>query len=180
MAQAYAYARQGGFDPASAVIAASIAMAESGLVTNARGDIGKEDSTWGPSVGLMQIRTMKAQTGSGSDRDIAQLDDPVQNMVAAYHISHSGKDFSAWTTYNDGAFRQFLGQASTGSAAGGTVANVADSAGGLTTDTLAGKAMVIGLTLTAIAAGGVLVLLGGYRAVGSPKVPGALKAAVAL
>jgi hypothetical protein len=174
-AQAYGYARQAGFDPASAVIAVSVGMAESGLVTDSRGDVGKQGAYWGPSVGLMQIRTVKSQTGTGKDRDISRLDDPLQNMIAAYDISKKGKDFSPWTTYEDGKFRQFLGQASTAagapSSSGPTQATNASFLGNMTIGALTGKAHVIVLSLLGIAAGGALVLLGGYQAVGSPKPP---------
>lgn len=182
MSQAYAYARQAGFDPASAVIAAAIGMAESGLVTNSRGDVGLETSYWGPSVGIMQIRTVKSATGTGGDRDIARLDDPLQNMIAAYDISHKGKDFSAWTTYTSGKYRQFLNQAS-GSAgaspAGGTVQTVG-LLGGLSADSIAGKVKEIALVLTIVAAGGALVIAGGYKSLGSPKLPSWAKDAAAV
>lgn len=177
-AQAYGYARQAGFDPASAVIAVSVGMAESGLVTDSRGDVGRQGAYWGPSVGLMQIRTVKSQTGTGKDRDISRLDDPLQNMIAAYDISSHGKDFSPWTTYEDGKFRQFLGQAgkaagspSSSSSSGPTQATNASFLGNMTLSALTGKAHVIVLSLLAVAAGGALVLLGGYQAVGSPKPP---------
>lgn len=177
MAQAYAYARQAGFDPASATIIAAIGMAESGLVTDARGDVKLEDSYWGPSVGPLQIRTVKSQTGSGSDRDISRVgNDPLQNFIAGYDISHHGSDFGAWTTYNTGAYRRFLGQSSSASSSAGTTQTVG-LLGGLSADSIAGKLANIGLLLTAVAAGGALVIIGGYRAVGSPRAPGWVKAA---
>jgi hypothetical protein len=183
MAQAYAYARQAGFTPDAATIAAAIAMAESGLNTGSRGDVKLETSYWGPSVGLMQIRTVKQETGTGQDRDIARLDDPLQNMIAAYDISGKGKDFSPWTTYTSQKYRQFLGQA--GSAAGSSTTGGTTAATPVNwlTDALgagdfAQKARDLGLLLAAIAAGGTLVILGGYKLAGSPKPPKA--AALAL
>jgi|SRR6185295_2525834 hypothetical protein len=175
MAQAYAYARQAGFDPAAATVAAAIAMAESGLNPGARGDVGLETSYWGPSVGLMQIRTVRTQTGTGGDRDISILSDPLQNMVAAYHISHGGKDWSPWSTYNDQKYRQFLGQASAGGQQAGNYTPQATQANWLT-DTLglddaAATAKRWGLMAIAILAGGALVVAGGYRMLGSPRIP---------
>lgn len=172
--QAYAYARQAGFNPAAATTAAAIGMAESGLVTNSRGDVGKQDSYWGPSVGLMQIRSVKSETGTGKDRDISRLDDPLQNMIAAYNISSKGRDFSPWTTYNDNMYKKFLGQASAGAAASSPAPPAAVNAsllGGLSLDAVSSKAKVIAFSLLAVAAGGTLVIMGGYRAVGSPKPP---------
>ena len=166
MAQAYAYARQAGFDPAAATIAAAIAMGESGLNPAAKGDTGLETSYWGPSIGLMQIRTIKSETGSGKDRDISVLTDPLQNMIAAFHISTGGKDFTPWTVYNTGAYRKFLGQASTASKTAGSSSPQAVDAGflgnALGLDDAIGAVKRIGLILLAVAAGGVLVISGGY------------------
>jgi len=175
MAQAYQYARQAGFAPDTATIAAAIGMAESGLRTNARGDVGLETSYWGPSVGLMQIRTVKAQTGKSTDRDISRLDDPLQNMVAAYDISGHGKDFSPWTTYTSGKYRQFLGQSSSAASSTSSTSTTTtpvdwlSSAVGL--DALSTKLQHLGLILLAVGTGGTLVILGGYRLAGSPKLP---------
>jgi hypothetical protein len=176
MAQVYAYARQAGFSPDTAVIATAIAMAESGNNPKARGDIGLETSYWGPSVGLEQIRTVKGQTGKGTDRDIARLDDdPLQNMIAAYDISSHGKDFSPWTTYTSGKYRQFLGQATTAAGAGGQAAgggSIVETAFGLPSPgDIASKLQKIAITLLAVGAGATLVVLGGYRVAGSPKLP---------
>lgn len=175
MAQAYAYARQAGFDPAAATVAAAVAMAESGLNPGAKGDVGLETDYWGPSVGLMQIRTVRSQTGTGGDRDISILSDPLQNMLAAYHISHGGKDWSPWTTYTSGKYRQFLGQASAGGAAAGNNTPQATQANWLTDalglDDAAATAKRWGLMAIAIVAGGALVVAGAYRALGSPKAP---------
>lgn len=179
MAQAYAYARQAGFDPAGATVMAAIAMAESGLVTNARGDEDKTNSYWGPSVGLAQIRTVKSETGTGADRDITRLDDPLQNMIAAYNISHKGKDFSPWTTYTSGKFRKFLGQSTAAGAAtaGGSVQGVG-LVDGLDAGGITGRLQETGLLLLAIAVGGTLVVLGGVKALGLRPV-GAAKTAMA-
>jgi hypothetical protein len=180
-AQAYGYARQAGFDPASAVIAVAIGMAESGLVTTSRGDVGLQTGYWGPSVGVMQIRTVKSDTGTGKDRDITRLDDPLQNFIAAYDISSKGKDFSPWSTYNDGKFRQFLGQAGGAASTSSTAPTQTTNAGflgGLSLDALSDKARAIALGLLAVAVGGTLVILGGYKTVGSPKPPKELAAAL--
>jgi hypothetical protein len=111
MAQIYADAREAGFDPASAVIMAAIAMGESGGNPDAMGDVNLQNGTWGPSVGLAQIRTLKSDTGTGRTRDIDLLRDPIKNLTAAFSISSGGKDFTPWTVYNTGKYRSFLGQA---------------------------------------------------------------------
>lgn len=126
----YRAAREAGFDAASAVRATAIALAESGGRSDARGDLRLQTTTWGPSVGLMQIRTLKGETGKGTPRDITRLDDPVQNMAAAYKISSGGKDWTPWSTYKSGRWKQYLGTAGKASAEAGTT-TLATSGGGV-------------------------------------------------
>jgi hypothetical protein len=95
----YALARNAGLDPARAVIATAIAQAESGLRTDVPGDQGLEDAKWGPSVGLWQIRSVKAESGKGTTRDATRLTDPVFNAKSMAAISGMGTNFGAWTTY---------------------------------------------------------------------------------
>lgn len=171
MAQTYAYARQAGFDPAAAVIVSAIAAGESGLNPAAVGDTTLQDAKWGPSVGLMQVRTLKADTGTGRTRDVSTLRDPLQNMVAAYEISGHGKDFTPWSVYNSGKYRQFLGQA--GSAAkdgGGYIPGATVQPVGL----LDGGLPDVGANLQRLAVLGVLVVLGGgLVVVGAARATGA-------
>lgn len=172
-AQTYAYARQAGFDPASAVTITAIAMGESGLKTDNVGDEGLETAYWGPSVGLLQVRTVKSETGQGTDRDITKLSDPLQNLIAAYNISGHGKDFTPWTIYNNQTYKKYLGQAS-GAASGAPVTTtntgviVNAGLGGTVGDLLTGNIDFkgIGLQLLAIVAGGALVVAGLWQATG--------------
>lgn len=101
-----------GFNRANAIIMTAISLGESGGDDSAKGDIGIQTATWGPSYGLYQIRTLKDQTGKGTDRDITHLagDDAAQ-ADAAYSISHGGTDFSPWTVYTTGKYQQYLDQA---------------------------------------------------------------------
>lgn len=126
----YRAAREAGFDTVGAVRATAIALAESGGRSDARGDLGLQTTTWGPSVGLMQIRTVKGETGKGTPRDITRLDDPVQNMAAAYKISSGGRDWTPWSTYTSGRWKHYLGTASKASAEAGTT-TMATSGGGV-------------------------------------------------
>lgn len=187
MAQVYAYARKAGFSADTAIIATAIAMAESGDNPKARGDISLETSYWGPSVGLEQIRTVKSQTGKGTDRDIAHLDDdPLANMIAAYDISSHGKDFTPWTTYTSGKYRTYLGQAKSAAAGapasvGGPVSTTPAAFGLPSPSEIGSKVAEIGLTLLMVGLAATLVVLGGYRIAGSPKPPkGAALDALAL
>jgi len=71
--QIYTLLLQGGFSPDKARLMTAIAQAESARNPGAIGDVALQNGTWGPSVGLFQIRTLKSETGTGSDRDIQRL-----------------------------------------------------------------------------------------------------------
>lgn len=116
-AQVYALARGAGLSPQQAVTATAIAAAESSLNPSAMGDTTITNATWGPSVGLWQIRTLKSQTGTGRSRDLNILTDPVQNARAMFEISSGGSNWGPWSTYTGGAYRQYLA-AATAAAAG--------------------------------------------------------------
>jgi len=118
-AQAFALARGAGFDPASAAIMTAIAGPESGYRTDAMGDIGLQDGTWGPSVGLWQIRSLKAQNGTGGPRDVSRLTDPTFNAASAKSI-YDGQGLHAWSTFTSGAYLSFLPGARTAAATGGS------------------------------------------------------------
>lgn len=109
-----------GFDAQSATIMVAIAGAESGYDDQAQGDLGLQDSNWGPSFGLFQVRTLKGETGTGSNRDITRLaSSDAEQAKAAYAISGGGRDFTPWSTFTSGAYQGFLGTAQA-SAAGAT------------------------------------------------------------
>lgn len=118
-AQLYAINRQAGFDPASAVIMTAIQLGESGGRTDALGDVGLQTSTWGPSVGISQVRSLRGELGTGGTRDQMRLTDPLFNARAAYTISSGGKKWGAWTVYNTGAYRKHLSAAQAAAAGGG-------------------------------------------------------------
>lgn len=108
----YADFRGAGFDAAQATVMTAIALAESGGDDAALGDVGLQTDTWGPSYGLAQVRTLKAETGHGTIRDIAWLTgSDAHQAQAAYQISDAGHDFSPWSVYTSGKYRDYLGQA---------------------------------------------------------------------
>lgn len=117
-AQVYTLARGAGFAPPMAAIMVAIAGPESGYRTDAVGDVGIQTGTWGPSVGLWQIRSIKADTGTGRPRDASRLKDPVFNASAAYSI-YKSQGLGAWTAYSSGAYRSFLGKANAAAGTGG-------------------------------------------------------------
>jgi hypothetical protein len=77
-------------------LAASVALAESGGVTNAVGDSGH-------SLGLWQINIP-----SHPEVDPAQLFDPTYNARAALQISRNGTNWNPWTTYRTGAYQKYM------------------------------------------------------------------------
>ncbi len=99
-AEIAAYAYQAGITTQSGLQAAvAIAMAESGGNPNATGDVSLQNATWGPSLGLWQIRSLKAKSGSGDVRDATKLKDPAFNAKAMASISNGGKNWGPWTTW---------------------------------------------------------------------------------
>jgi hypothetical protein len=104
--------REAGFSRSSAITMVAVGLGESGGNDTAVGDVSLEDSTWGPSVGLYQVRTVKSKTGSGTDRDISALmGDPDRQAQAAWDISNNGTDFTPWTVYKSGEYQKYLSQA---------------------------------------------------------------------
>jgi hypothetical protein len=107
--QIYTLLLQGGFSPDDARMMTAIAQAESAANPGAVGDVALETAKWGPSVGLFQVRTLKAETGTGSDRDIQRLmNNPAEQVKAALNISNGGRNLRPWSTYTNGAYRKFL------------------------------------------------------------------------
>jgi hypothetical protein len=99
-----ASAAAAGFSGSALVTIVAIARRESGWDPDAIGDQGITDETWGPSVGAYQVRTLRAATGTGTDRDIQALmpggrGDLDRQSLAAWAISGAGTNFAPWSTY---------------------------------------------------------------------------------
>jgi hypothetical protein len=102
-------AKGAGFSDDNAVIAAAIAMAESGGNSNAHNPKPPDNS-----YGLWQINMIgdlgparRQQYGLSSNE---QLFDPVTNAKIAFRIS-GGSNFSPWTTYTGGKYKSHLASA---------------------------------------------------------------------
>lgn len=126
-AQVYALARAAGLDHNKAIVATAISGQEVNgdrigqpINPGAVGDVRLADATWGPSVGLWQIRTLKAETGTGRSRDINILTNPQQNARAMAEISANGTNWSPWSTYNDDLYRHHLAAATAAAGGSGT------------------------------------------------------------
>jgi soluble lytic murein transglycosylase-like protein len=55
--------------------------------------------------GLMQVNSIHADMVNG---DLSALYSPAINIKIAYSLSKSGTDWSAWSTYNNGKYLQWL------------------------------------------------------------------------
>lgn len=130
-------AQAAGFKGESLVIAIAVAMAESSGDTNALGDTTITTAVWGPSVGLWQVRTLKAETGTGKSRDKNKLTDPAFNARSAYSIAGGGSNFKPWSMYTNGRYKKHMEaarkaakQPAAGSSAGGSIPGGDDVGGG--------------------------------------------------
>ncbi len=103
IAQLQSLAQQTGLSGNAVNIAAAIAMAESGGNTSAHALTIYEDS-WG----LWQINLKAHPSYSAS-----AMQNATQNARAMYSISNGGTNWNAWTTYTNGAYRQYLSGGST-------------------------------------------------------------------
>lgn len=83
-------------------LAAAVAMAESGGIPNAEGDVGL-GATGPTSFGLWQIHLP-----AHPEYTREEMVNPLRNAQAAYEISNGGHDFSPWSTYKSGAYKRHL------------------------------------------------------------------------
>ena len=95
-------------------IAVAVALGESGGRTDAMGDTTITTGTWGPSVGLWQIRSLKLQRDTGGTRDADALVNPRHNARSMVAISSGGRNWQPWTVYKTGAYRAHLDVARSG------------------------------------------------------------------
>lgn len=84
-----------------ASIALAIMQAESGCNPSAHNPANFDGSN---DSGLFQINSIHVASGLISEE---ARRDPVQNIKAAYDI-YQGGGWSAWSAYNNGAYRKFL------------------------------------------------------------------------
>lgn len=108
-------ARRAGFSKKGARIASAIAMCEAPAVLHttsysdfdAIGDLDLQTDVWGPSYGGFQIRSLKAQLGTGGIRDAEELDRPLFQAKSALAIKN-GSGWNAWSTYRTGMYKAYL------------------------------------------------------------------------
>lgn len=87
-------------------IALAIAKAESGLNPEAVGDMHitfeKDGKLMGMSCGIFQVRILEGRP------DCETLKNPKENVEYAKRIYEARGDFTAWSTYNNGAYLSYL------------------------------------------------------------------------
>ncbi|GAA2749635.1 hypothetical protein [Kitasatospora cinereorecta] len=104
-------AKDAGFTGDDIRIAGAVAMAESGGRADAIGDTGLVDAKWGPSIGLFQIRSLRRPQDFGYPDNLRveqSLSDPEYNTKAAKAIQQQAGNWSAWSTFTNGAYKQYL------------------------------------------------------------------------
>lgn len=127
--QLYNLARDAGLSPGASLVAAAVALGESGGRTDAVGDAGIQTDKWGPSVGLWQIRSLKADYGTGRARDASRLTDPAFNAKSMAEISGTGQTFQPWSVYTSGKYKQYIDAVHNDNTAGlGDIPEVIDEA----------------------------------------------------
>lgn len=152
-------------------------MGESGGRTDARGDTTITTSTWGPSIGLWQIRSINSQRGTGGERDELANTDPQKNARAMMSISANGTNWRPWSVYTSGKYRTYLAQArlavgNPGAVPAGVAADAAAAAagasggGGPNLFTDSGTWARVGLFIL----GGALVTVTLYKATGAGNI----------
>lgn len=110
-AQIAALARQAGFRGGDLTTAVAVALAESGGRADAVGDVTLQTGTWGPSIGLLQIRSLREQRGSGGLRDELANRDPLTNLRHGLQLARTERGWRHWSTVLHGSYRRFLPQA---------------------------------------------------------------------
>jgi hypothetical protein len=110
-AQIAALARQAGFRGEDLTTATAVALAESGGRADAVGDTSLQNGTWGPSVGLWQIRSLHEQRGTGGVRDELANRDPATNARHARAIASTERGWRHWSVVLHGTYRAHLSEA---------------------------------------------------------------------
>lgn len=116
MASAATIARYGytaGWRGPDLVVAVAVALAESGGVENKLGDVALQTEKWGPSVGLWQIRSVKAEKGRGTQRDESANVNGQTNATNAYAI-WKAQGWGPWSAHTNKSYLLYMPVATSG------------------------------------------------------------------
>lgn len=113
--EVYDLCRSVGFNHRNAKIASAIAMCESAWAEDGKsyanfdavGDQELANETWGYSYGGFQIRSLRADAGTGRTRDAEKLLIPRFNVRSARTIKLS-QGWKAWSVFKSGAYKAYL------------------------------------------------------------------------
>lgn len=112
--------RKAGFRGDALKMAYAIAMAESGGRARAHNP---NAATGDNSYGLFQINMLggmgperRARYGLSSNED---LYDPLTNAIVAFKMSNGGKNWTPWSTYNHGQYKEYYGGSQGATVTGG-------------------------------------------------------------
>jgi hypothetical protein len=110
------YAYQAGFRGERLTQAVAVALAESGGVTNVKGDTTLVDGKWGPSIGLWQIRSLRPSQKDEYPEEYRLREqnanlDPLTNAKHAFALSDRGADWSPWSTYGGTRYYEVMNRA---------------------------------------------------------------------
>lgn len=95
----YDLARTAGWPRSQARTAAAVALAESHGRTCAVGDVALQDRTWGPSVCAWQVRSLRAEHGTGRSRDERYNLSSPDRCAASAHAVWRESGWRAWSTF---------------------------------------------------------------------------------
>jgi len=114
-------ARVNGFGPRQAKIMGALALCEAPVEVDGQtfadadmvGDQALANDKWGYSYGFWQIRSLREHFRTGQTRDAFRLLDPDFAAKSAREIflhrqEVFGNGFTAWSTFNNGAFKAYL------------------------------------------------------------------------
>lgn len=87
---------------------AAIAECESNRWPTAVGDNHLTNAVWGPSIGFLQVRTLRAQRATNGPRDEDALRSSVAHQAWAATEVWRAQGFNAWTCYRNGHHKGLL------------------------------------------------------------------------
>lgn len=99
--------RKAGFQENQLNLMMAISRAESGWRIEALGDTTITNKTWGPSVGVLQVRTINPGRPQGC-RVREQLNMNLDAQTACGYQIYRSQGYKAWSVYLNGAYKKFL------------------------------------------------------------------------
>lgn len=105
-----------GFTAADARIISAIAMCEAPYTSAGKsysdfdlvGDQALANDTWGYSYGGLQVRSLRADAGTGRTRDAERLAEPTFNLRSSLTIRNAAGGFTPWSTFVTGQYKAYL------------------------------------------------------------------------